>query len=195
MPRHSGSSSCSAPSRVRIIGGQWRGRWIHFLPADGLRPTGDRMRETLFNWLQPVLAGARCGDLFAGSGALGIEAVSRGAASAVLVESNVAVVQQLDGEIRKLETAAVRVWRGEALEFVAAVSEPLDIVFVDPPFSAAVQLDVLHSLTRPDVLSDGASIYVEAPVDSRLQKNLPEGFTVHRAKTQSRVECLLLHWH
>ena len=124
-----------APNRIRIIGGTHRGRRLAFPDAAGLRPTPDRVRETLFNWLMPHLPGARCLDLFAGSGALGLEAVSRGAREVVLVDANPAVVKSLQENLRLLgETERARVIRSDALAFLRKETDaPFDIVFLDPP--------------------------------------------------------------
>lgn len=188
-------------ARVRIIGGNWRGRWIHFFAAQGLRPTGDRMRETLFNWIQIPVRGARCLDLFAGTGVLGIEAISRGAAEAVLVERSPAVGRQLENEIANLVAGEselehrLSVQSMAAQEFIETVAQthaPFDIVFVDPPFSQDVQIDVLNGLLRSELLAPQAMIYVEAPADMTLKERIPVGLEIFRTSTQGKVQCLLL---
>jgi 16S rRNA G966 N2-methylase RsmD len=121
---------------VRIIGGEWRGRKLHFPPSAGLRPTPDRVRETVFNWLQFELAGARCLDLFAGSGALGIEALSRGAGEAVLVERDAVSARAIRDILAQLGCDRGRVEQVDALAWLeawTASSKPFDIVFLDPP--------------------------------------------------------------
>lgn len=121
-------------SQVRIIGGSLRGRKLSFADLPGLRPTGDRVRETLFNWLQPLIEGARCLDLFAGSGALGIEAVSRGAAEVVLVDNAPAVIRQLEKNRSAFNLDRLTVVRADALQFLDRAPSPFDLVFLDPPF-------------------------------------------------------------
>ena len=124
---------------VRIIGGSWRGRRVHFPDSPGLRPTPDRVRETLFNWLQHSIAGTRCLDLFAGSGALGLEALSRGAREVVFVEQAFAPAQMLAEELKRLEAGDLGGSRGRVVQmsaerFLAAPGEPFDVIFLDPPF-------------------------------------------------------------
>jgi 16S rRNA (guanine966-N2)-methyltransferase len=126
------------PGQIRIIGGRWRGRKIALRPGAALRPTPNRVRETLFNWLSPYVAGARCLDLFAGSGALGIEALSRGADSATFVESSTAVARALDTALGRLGASA-SVICADALEYVHNSADArFDIVFLDPPYELRV---------------------------------------------------------
>jgi 16S rRNA (guanine966-N2)-methyltransferase len=149
---------------VRIVGGRWRGTRLPVADAEGLRPTADRVRETLFNWLQPVLPGARVLDLFAGSGALGLEAVSRGAREAVLVERDVRLAASLRETVARLDAArAVDVVQADALPWLraAAAGAPFDVAFVDPPFAAGLWPAVLDAL--PAVLATDAWLYLEGP--------------------------------
>src|ERR1700677_3416646 len=119
----------SGPNSVRIIGGSWRGRRVHFPDSPGLRPTPDRVRETLFNWLQFSLAGARCLDLFAGSGALGFEALSRGAREVVFVDEVTPVVDSLREELERLDgTARARVLQTTAARYLGQPGEPFDVI-------------------------------------------------------------------
>jgi len=151
-------SKHSRPGFVRIIGGQWRRRRLAVAAVDGLRPTPDRVRETLFSWLAPVLPGARCLDLFAGTGILGFEALSRGADRAVFVETAAPAVAALEAA-RDALGAAADVVRDDANRFVTgAAVAGFDIVFVDPPYVMAVDgiLDALTGRLRP-----GARIYLE----------------------------------
>jgi 16S rRNA (guanine966-N2)-methyltransferase len=154
---------------VRIIGGHWRGTRLPVADAAGLRPTPDRVRETLFNWLQPMLAGARVLDLFAGSGALGLEAVSRGARAAVLVERDPGLVESLRAVVERLQASErVEVVRADALAWLRTpLQGRFDLVFVDPPFAAGLWQPVLESL-RP-WLAEGAWLYLEAPLDAAIQ--------------------------
>ena len=128
---------------VRIIGGLWRSRILEFPDVEDLRPTPDRVRETLFNWLGRDLSGMACLDLFAGSGALGFEALSRGAASVVMVEKNAAALRALSENARKLGASNLTVVRGDALEFARATRARFDVVFVDPPYRLGLQTGTL----------------------------------------------------
>lgn len=156
----------SQPSRgqnqtLRIIGGQWRGRKLHFPEANGLRPTSDRVRETLFNWLAPRLAGARCLDLFAGSGALGIEALSRGAAHCDFVEAEPRAVQTINGHLKTLSAEnRGHCHSGSALSFLATAGS-YDIIFIDPPFAAGIAPAVLSAILTRDCLTADGRIYLE----------------------------------
>lgn len=156
------------PGSVRIIGGRWRGSKLPVPDLPGLRPSSDRVRETLFNWLMPKLAGARVLDLFAGSGALGLEAISRGAAQAVLVERDSALARQLGETVARLGAGdQVRVVAADALSWLAqdaasgADATPFDLVFLDPPFAAGLWEGALRAL--PAHLAADAWIYVESP--------------------------------
>lgn len=120
--------------QLRIIAGQWRGRKLAFPDVAGLRPTPDRVRETVFNWLMPMLPGARCLDLFAGSGALGFEAASRGAGQVVLVERDTQALAQLRAHVATLAATQVRVVVADALHYLAGSAQPFDIVLLDPPY-------------------------------------------------------------
>src|SRR5512134_933490 len=121
-------------NQLRIIGGRWRSRRLRFPPLPGLRPTPDRVRETLFNWLTPVIAGARCLDLFAGSGALGIEALSRGAAAVTFVERHPQAVRGLRANLAQLRAEGARVEQADALLWLRQAPQPFTVVFLNPPF-------------------------------------------------------------
>ncbi|MBT8040967.1 MAG: 16S rRNA (guanine(966)-N(2))-methyltransferase RsmD [Xanthomonadales bacterium] len=154
------------PGTVRIIGGRWRGRRLPVPDLPGLRPSGDRSRETLFNWLAPHLRGSRCADLFAGTGALGLEAASRGAAWVVLVEKASAATRCLEENVAKLvadgEHGTIEVVRGDAIQWLAGCTPAsLDLVFVDPPFGAGLVEDVLEGLEHSECLSPGGLVYLE----------------------------------
>jgi len=147
---------------VRIIGGGWRGRRVTFPDIPGLRPTPDRVRETLFNWLQNDIAGARCLDLFAGSGALGLEALSRGAAEVVFVEQAVAASRALQEQVTRLGGAArARVTEMGASRFLRSAPQPFDIVFLDPPFGQDALAQYLPQLDTGSWLKSGALVYLE----------------------------------
>ena len=147
-------------NKVRIIGGELRSRMISFPDAEGLRPTPDRVRETLFNWLGQTLYGRTCLDLFAGSGALGFEAASRGAERVVMVETNRTALRALQDNIDKLGCANVSVHGQDALEFVSRDAQQYDVIFLDPPF----QSDYLPKLLTvlPQRLNEKGVVYVES---------------------------------
>jgi len=155
--RHRGAR----PNQVRIIGGKHRGRKVPVADAPGLRPTPDRVRETLFNWLGQNLTGWHCLDLFAGSGALGFEAISRGAASVVLVEQAPAVAKSLQAAAALLNEPGLRVVCADALAYLARpAAAPLDLVFLDPPYGQG-WLDRIIMLLLPH-LAVGARVYLES---------------------------------
>jgi 16S rRNA (guanine966-N2)-methyltransferase len=145
---------------VRIIAGTWRSRLVHFPAASGLRPTPDRVRETLFNWLGQDLTGKRCLDLFAGSGALGFEALSRGAEDVVFVERSASIRRAIAANADRLGARGVRLIAGDALEFAATTSERFDTVFVDPPYGSGLAEAVLPRLPR--LLAADSLVYVES---------------------------------
>jgi 16S rRNA (guanine966-N2)-methyltransferase len=150
-------------SKIRITGGEWRSRLIKVIDSPGLRPTPDRVRETLFNWLGQDLSGLSCLDLFAGSGVLGFEAASRGAASVILLERDQRVCETLRQNAATLAGGGGRVVviRADALEFLASCAERrFDVVFIDPPYRQA-WLERLWPLL-PEVVADGGRVYVEA---------------------------------
>lgn len=146
--------------KIRIIAGEFRGRRIPVPDLPGLRPTPDRVRETLFNWLGQWLDGRSCLDLFAGSGALGFEAASRGAARVVMVENSRVAFAALE-RMTKLLAARIDLVFGDAFEYLARAPERFDVVFLDPPFGQNALPSVLERLPR--VLAPGARIYVESP--------------------------------
>lgn len=163
--------------KVRIIAGRYRGSKLDVRDAPGLRPSSDRVRETLFNWLQPLLPGARCLDLFAGSGALGFEAASRGAAFVQLVERDPALAQALRETAARLHADEVRVHAGDALARLREPPEtPFDIAFVDPPFDAGLHEPALALL--PPWLAPGARVYVESA--SAAEPRVPAGWALLR---------------
>lgn len=165
------------PGSVRIIGGRWRGSRLPVPSAPGLRPTSDRARETLFNWLQPMLPGARVLDLFAGSGALGLEALSRGARETLLVERDPALAESLRASCARLGAGgAATVVRADALELLRTpLHGRFDLVFLDPPFDAGLW-DPALELLGP-WLADDAWLYLETPPGPRPP---PAGWAPHR---------------
>jgi 16S rRNA (guanine966-N2)-methyltransferase len=160
------STAAGRRNSVRIIGGGWRGRRVSFPDLPGLRPTPDRVRETLFNWLQPSVAGARCLDLFAGSGALGLEALSRGAKELVFVEQAVPASRALQEQLIRLGGGAKgRVVEMGAARFLRTAPEthggPFDIVFLDPPFGRQALAEYVPLLDGGQWLKTGALVYLE----------------------------------
>jgi 16S rRNA (guanine966-N2)-methyltransferase len=151
---------------VRIIGGSWRGRRVHFPDSPGLRPTPDRVRETLFNWLQHSIAGTRCLDLFAGSGALGLEALSRGAREVVFVEPAFAPAEMLAVELKRFEGGDLGGSRGRIVQvsaerFLAAPGEPFDVIFLDPPFGLDALPEYVRLIDAGGWAASGGWIYLE----------------------------------
>ena len=154
-------------NQVRIIAGDWRGRKLKFAAEPGLRPTTDRVRETIFNWLAPHLAASNCLDLFAGSGALGFEAASRGASKVMMVDHSRVVCQALENAVQSLGTDAVTVLNQQALTAISGYSGlPFDIVFVDPPYACDAVSSVCKALEQHALLNEKALIYVEQSSDA-----------------------------
>jgi 16S rRNA (guanine966-N2)-methyltransferase len=178
------------PNRLRIIAGRWRGMPITFPDRPELRPTPDRVRETIFNWLQPVIVGARCLDLFAGSGALGFESLSRGAAHATFVDRDPQIVKQLAATAQRLATTDANCVASDALRYLAGTPTPFDIVFLDPPYASDVLSSVCARLGQ-GWLRPSALVYLEAPADAGLPA-LPAGWSVHRSKAAGQVGYHLL---
>ena len=178
-----------APNRLRIIGGRWRGSRIVFPPLAAIRPSPDRVRETLFNWLQQPIVGARCLDLFAGSGALGLEALSRGAAHVTFVDREPQVGRHLSQTLERLGSRDATVVVEDAQRFLSRPPQSFDIVFLDPPFDSAVLEQVggrLQAWLAPD-----AYIYVESPADRSLA-TLPAHWRIQRTKRAGQVGYHLL---
>lgn len=169
-----GASTGRGPGRgahareLRIVGGQWRGRRLRFPPGPALRPTPDRVRETLFNWLQARVTGSRCLDLFAGSGALGLEALSRGAAEVVFVERDAPAARALAGRLAEWQASGARVECRDARRFLEGPPQAFDIVFLDPPFAAALLGETAAWLDAGGWLAPGALVYLECPARAGL---------------------------
>lgn len=174
-------------NKLRIIGGLWRGRKLSFPGIDGLRPTGDRIRETLFNWLAPYIVGANTIDLFAGSGALGIEAASRLAGQVTLVEYNSRAALALQHNIDSLHARNISLVKSDALAFLDRTDreKPYDIVFLDPPFKSDLLTPAISRLSQPGLLGKGAFIYVET--DKNIAVETPVNWTIFREKVAGNV--------
>lgn len=189
----SGAKKTKPIGQVRIVAGRWRGRKLPVVEADGLRPTGDRVRETLFNWLQMRVAGSRCLDLYAGSGALGIEAASRGAASVTLVESSLSVAAQLRQTLAELEGGSeLALCSMSAVQYLATEPAPFDLIFVDPPFDLKIHETILDTLV-PTFVNPGALVYVELPTrEADIVKRLPSSLSTLKEKQFGDVTVFLL---
>lgn len=188
-------------SQVRIIAGMWRGRRLQFEAHAGLRPTPDRVRETLFNWLGREVLGARCVDCFAGSGALGFEALSRGAESVVMLDANPHVSANLQAQADKLGATAAQIYTCDyqALPQILAASSspeegPFNLVFLDPPFGLGLVPKALHMLQSASKLAPGAWVYTEIE-KTAAPLNLPGDFVVQRRKQAGQVEYALWRYH
>lgn len=189
MPRPNAPVRRSLPHQVRIIGGQWKRTRLDVPDRSGLRPTPDRVRETLFNWLGQDLTGWRCVDAFAGTGALGLEAASRGAADVLLLEADAALVDALRAVAKRLDAANVRVQRGNALTALAGLpAGSVDLVFLDPPFDADL-FDKALAAARP-ALADSGFVYLEAPRAFDAQALAP-----HRLELVRHLKAGAVHGH
>ena len=149
--------------QCRIIAGKWRGRKLDVPDVEGLRPTPDRVRETVFNWLQPYIGSSRCLDLFAGCGALGFEAASRGAMNVTMVELNSRVAKQLQENCITLSATQCKVERTTAQQFLSNNENQYDLVFIDPPYQDNLWTEIAQNLVDSNTLSDDAVIYLECP--------------------------------
>jgi 16S rRNA (guanine966-N2)-methyltransferase len=179
------------PREVRIIGGQWKRTKLPVADKPGLRPTPDRVRETLFNWLGQDLTGWRCVDAFAGTGALGLEAASRGAANVLVVEQEAQLVDQLRAIQAKLGAAAVKVERGNGLSVLGRLAPgSTDLIFLDPPFDAGLYEKALAASAQ--ALSAEGLVYLEAPVAWDDAALAPYGLAVVRHMKAGAVHAHLL---
>ena len=166
LPKHSRNLKTST---LRIIGGQWRGRKLHFTEVPGLRPTGDRIRETLFNWLTSTITNARCLDLFAGTGSLGLECLSRGAMQVWLLEKNTHAASMLARNLKLLDAENVQLLKTDSINWLrhqatdTIPAESIDIVFIDPPFADQLWQPAIEGLEAANILASNAYIYIETP--------------------------------
>ncbi|MEP1471286.1 MAG: 16S rRNA (guanine(966)-N(2))-methyltransferase RsmD [Halieaceae bacterium] len=179
-------------SQLRIIGGQWRGRKLSFHATPGLRPTTDRIRETVFNWLAPFLQDARCADLFAGSGALGLEALSRGAAYCDFVDTSASAVSNITEHLAMLSAQDRGLCtRAQASDFLGKARPPYDIIFVDPPFDDGLAGETLALLTKYQALPADGLVYLETSSRDTAPE-IPPDWTVFRQKSSGGVNYQLL---
>ena len=186
--------SAQTPESVRIIGGKWRSRQLKFSAAEGLRPTGSRIRETLFNWLAPHIEGARCLDLFSGSGALCFEALSRGAKNCTALENNSSAIDQLSRNKLLLDAINLNVIATDTCRFLNTntANNQYDVVFLDPPFEQKLHTLIAQLLTEGNWLAKNALIYCELPAtESHL---MPSTWQLLKDKTAGNVRfCLFAY--
>lgn len=172
---------------MRVIGGEWRSRKVSFASTEDLRPTADRVRETLFNWLQFDIVGARCLDLFAGSGALGIEAASRGAKSVLSIESNIKACSAIGSALRDLQAQRVQLICADVMSVLSSDPEaPFDIVFVDPPFNKGLVAETLELLEDHGWVVAGSKVYLEMEAVEPLA-DLPCGWDINKSGQAGEV--------
>ncbi|MAF17114.1 MAG: 16S rRNA (guanine(966)-N(2))-methyltransferase RsmD [Marinomonas sp.] len=179
------TASKGGASKLRIIGGEWRSRQLPIIELDGLRPTTDRVRETVFNWLSFEIPGARCLDLFSGSGALGLEALSRGAKECTFVELNRSVAQQIERNLSTLQASNGTVYNTDALSFLQANPAPFDVIFLDPPFRKGLLEQVLPKLDER-WLAANAYIYIERESEAQLSQ-LPDHWQLKKEKRAGQL--------
>ena len=175
----------SRPGRLRIVAGKWRSRLLDIADVPGLRPTSERVRETLFNWLAPCIQGARCLDLYAGTGALGFEALSRGATQVVFVDNSPRAIKAIEKSATMLDAAGAVVHKGDATDYLRKASPAdFDIVFLDPPFADDRLGDLCRQIDEYGILAPGGRVYLEQdrtkpgvvlPVRWRILKNKTAG--------------------
>jgi len=170
-------------NQIRIIAGKWRGSKLTFPSLPGLRPTSDRLREAVFSWLQPKIVGATCLDAFAGSGALGFEALSRGAKNVVMLDQSAAVIQVLTQHAERLDAENAEIIKTDALGYFEQKPSSFDLIFLDPPFGKALLARCLAEIIEHHLLAKGGLIYLESehPIE------LPAGFEVFREKKMGDV--------
>jgi 16S rRNA (guanine966-N2)-methyltransferase len=176
--------------RLRVIAGAWRGRQIRFADVPGLRPTPDRVRETLFNWLQSFIVGARCVDLFAGSGVLGFEAASRGARQVVMLDINPRAIGGLRETSEMLDAPQIKIIHADTLTWLNNTSQAFDIMFVDPPFAKNLLPAVLQILSQRAVLKTGGRIYIEYNA-AKPVPTLPTGWELLHSRKAGQVRYCL----
>lgn len=194
-PKNGKIKGANSPGQIRIIGGQWRGRKLPVLNAEGLRPTTDRNKETLFNWLMPFINDARCLDVFAGSGGLGLEALSRYAAHCDFIELDKQAASQLKSNLTLLKAndqASAAVHQGDALGILSGISTtPYDIVFVDPPFAKSLVAPTLAALEDNKLVQNGSVVYIEHE-STLATPALPDHWQIIKDKQTSALRYMLI---
>lgn len=184
----------AALGQIRIIGGKWRGRKLPVRNSEGLRPTTDRIKETLFNWLMPVIRDARCLDCFAGSGSLGFEALSRFASHVTFIELDKQNAQLISENKTRLQADNANIINGDSMAVLNQVGSPFDVVFIDPPFRKGLLDETLSLLEKNQWLADESWIYVESEAESPLT-NIPANWQLHREKIAGQVAYRLFIRH
>ncbi len=182
------------PNKLRIIGGEWRSRQLRFLDTPGLRPTPARVRETLFNWLRHDIAASQCLDLYAGSGALGLEAASRGAVRVVQVENNAQACRQLKENVSKLQGGQIKIVQQDVFRYLAGNAEPFDLVFLDPPFGRHLAVQTCQWLEDKGWLMPDGKIYVEVE-KGLVMEDIPENWESLKRKSAGEVDYYLFVRH
>ena len=178
--------------RLRIVAGKWRSRLLDIADEPGLRPTSERVRETLFNWLAPLIEGSRCLDLFAGTGALGFEALSREATSVVFVDSSRRAIKAIESSARELQAAGVEIHCADAMDYLRGTAPgSFDIVFLDPPFADDRLEDVCRQIDERGILAPGGRIYLEQD-RAKPDTPLPGRWRTLRNKTAGNVKFMLI---
>ncbi|WP_373604475.1 16S rRNA (guanine(966)-N(2))-methyltransferase RsmD [Vibrio sp. UCD-FRSSP16_30] len=189
MRKHQHSSSPKnnkSSGSIRIISGLWRGRKLPVHDAEGLRPTTDRVKETLFNWIASDIPNARCLDLFAGSGGLGFESASRQAEEVTLIELNSSAFQQLQKNAQAVKATNINVLNQNSLNFLKQPAKPYDIVFIDPPFRQGLLAESIELLENNGWLNPQALIYIETEKELEMP-TLPDTWQLHREKVAGQV--------
>lgn len=180
-------------SQVRIIAGKWRSRKITFVPIKGLRPTTDSCRETLFNWLAPYINDANCLDLFAGSGCLGFEALSRGAKHVVMVDAATQVMTILKQNAQELNCQEIDFYCAKIPQNINKIPiQSFDIIFLDPPFNSKLIEPVCEKLLSSGYLTKDTIIYIEAEKDLNLHAIIPQSWQILRQKITGQIGCYLI---
>ena len=179
------SNSQAKSGNIRIIAGKYRGRKLTVLDVEGLRPTTDRVKETVFNWLMPYITDAKCLDCFAGSGGLGFEALSRGAEQVTFLELNKKAAQQLKLNLQTLKAPNGEVINTDSLQYLNSITQQVDLVFIDPPFRQNLLTDTINKLSQ-GWLAANALIYIEAESEANIT-NLPENWQLLKEKIAGQV--------
>ena len=176
-----------SPSKIRIIGGKWRGRKLNVIDVPGLRPSQDRTRETLFNWLQGKIVGARCLDLFSGTGALAFEALSRGASEVIMVESNPKIVETLKQTAEIFGSKTHQIVRDDAISWIRNSPKVFDIIFLDPPFGHAYTEKCCQMIIEQSLLVDNGIVYIE----SEKNINIPPMLKINKMTQIGQAQSIL----
>jgi 16S rRNA (guanine966-N2)-methyltransferase len=178
----------SSPGKIRIIAGKWRGRKLSVIDAPGLRPTPDRVRETLFNWIQQEIVGARCLDLFAGTGALAFEALSRGASEVIMIESNPKAFELLNQHAEILGSENHTIQLADAMSWLRQGGKGFDIIFLDPPFEQGYIEQCCALIKEESLLNANGLVYIE----SEENISLPDGWITKKQKKAGQVQLMLV---